>query len=109
MKLTDLTKKIASLRKAAEKRLQEPGDVALQNWLQGYVQGLEAVSEIVKREHEIEKAEQKLARLKTEGAQEPEPDLSQAPTGSANDADTPATTNGENRSFLRSFGTQEAA
>lgn len=95
MKLTDLTRKIASLQKAAEKRLDGNTDDQLTGWLQGYISGLNDVADIVKREYEIERAEQRLAKLKSDQSEEPEPDWTNAPETAAADSPSPANNNAE--------------
>lgn len=109
MKLTDITKRIASLQRAAEKRQKNTTDEALQQWLHGYLQGLDAVADIIKKEQEIERTEQRLEKLKSDKHDEPEPDWSQAPDAQQKAAATPANTNAATSTFTPVTSPQKAA
>lgn len=109
MKLTDITKRMASLQRAIEKRQKKATDEALKQWLQGYLQGLAAVSEIIKNEQEIERAEQRLERLISDRNDAPEPDWSQAPGVAPNEASGAANTNTESGPVTQTASAQKAA
>lgn len=109
MKPTDIMKRIASLQKAIVKRQKKTTDAAMQSWLQGYLQGVEKVSEFIKDEQEIERTEQRLKKLKSDRNDDPEPDWSKAPSVAPNEASAPANTNMESGSFTEVTSSQKAA
>jgi len=105
MKLTDISKRISSQHKAAEKRLKETNDESLQQWFRGYLQALKEVSEFIKREQDIERMEQRLEKLRSEQLDEPEPDVSKV----AEDVLDSANSNDDNGVFAKLSNDQKVA
>lgn len=109
MKLTNITRQITSLQKAIEKRQKKTTDAAMQSWLQGYLQGVEKVSEFIKKEQEIERTEQRLEKLKSDQNDGAEPDWSKAPDAALNNASAAANANTETSSITEVISSQKAA
>lgn len=79
MDLNDLAKKIDRLRVAAQSRYKSTADEPLRTYAQGYHDALGDIANLLKQAKEAERMRQRLARLETDLAQEPEPDWSRAP------------------------------
>ena len=109
MKSTDLLRQITSLHKGIEKRLKQSTDEQLSGWLQGYLTGLDDVTALIKRELELERAEQKLARIKNDLAQEPEPDWSRVPESVAKGLQSAANSNAEEEAVAALDADRKAA
>lgn len=109
MKPTDLLRQITSLHKGIEKRLKQSADERLSGWLQGYLAGLDDVTALIKRDQELERAEQKLERLKNDVAQEPEPDWSRVPETVADGGHSAANSNAENEAVAALDADRKAA
>lgn len=75
MELNELTKKIAAMHTAMQARIQEDTQESMRLYMQGYCDGLDAVTATIKKAIDAERMRQRLARLEDELAQEPEPAL----------------------------------
>lgn len=109
MKLTDLTKRIATLHKVAEKRHKETEDELLRGWVEGYLQALDEVSDYIKREQDIERMEQRLERLKSEQLEEPQPGWSKASKDGQKESPPPANNNTQAGPFTEVTSAHKAA
>lgn len=79
MELNELTRKITCIQSAAKGRVKAGTSETMQLYLQGYVDGLDAVLATIRKAMEAERVRQRLARLESELAQESEPDWSLLP------------------------------
>ncbi len=73
MELGELFRKITAMRHATQTRLNAEGSEPRQHYVQGFCDGLDSVIVILKKAIEAERTRQRLAKLESELAQDPEP------------------------------------